>query len=106
MCQRESDVERERQRDRSAGLALSAQCTITGVRLVQRALWRYITRSFSNSTFVFLFSVFDSNAARLCLTCEEKEGTEKTITKSKKNKRSMGIHQATRTTYLPVNQTL
>lgn len=72
MCQCETDVVRESHRS----LALSAQCSQTRVRLVQWALWRYITRSFSDNRLAFLFS--DSNTVRLPLTYKGKGQTENT----------------------------
>lgn len=42
------DRDRKKERKRSiSGLTLSAQCSMTRLRLLQRALKRYITRSFS-----------------------------------------------------------
>lgn len=61
LMQRERGTCRQRVRERErsiTGFALSAQCSVTGARLVQRALWRYITRSFSVSKFVSAFCVW------------------------------------------------
>lgn len=65
---------------------------MTRVRLVQRALERYITRSVSTSWLMFLFSVFDSN------TVEGKQETKNT-------KKIHGNYQSITTNYLQANQT-
>lgn len=51
-CQRETDVMRETH----WSAALSVQCSVTGVRLVQWALWTYITIAFSGCQLGILLS--------------------------------------------------